>query len=335
MLRTHRERSAFTLIELLVVIAIIAILIGLLLPAVQKVREAAARMKCSNNLKQLALAAHNYESTNGTLPPGWYGPPPGQINGPHSFAGVLPTLLPYVEQENLYRRIQMNWEPGSTDTLWYRNSSAWNAAQVSLTIFKCPSDDQESAEGSGVRYYIRERMYPTPSRPNSSSTISLTTTTSMAPAPTSYIGVAGGLGDTPPNGWARWKGALTSQSKVSLVRIQDGTSQTLLFGETVGRCFRCSGSQQRNRLMSWFGMGAYPTAWGLRANWGRPNPNIPTAPAFGSMHTGIIQFAYADGSVSKVRKQDVQGGARYSLGYIPSSGIGDGRVVDGSALFQR
>src|SRR5262245_39930514 len=129
----HAQRG-FTLIELLVVIAIIAILIGLLLPAVQKVREAANRIKCANNLKQIALAAHNYEGVHGAFPTG-HRPPVMVVDGvPTQGTNVWVELLPYFEQDNLYKF----WDYNDNRKNVAGGKKATQAQVIQILI--CPSD---------------------------------------------------------------------------------------------------------------------------------------------------------------------------------------------------
>jgi prepilin-type N-terminal cleavage/methylation domain-containing protein/prepilin-type processing-associated H-X9-DG protein len=171
MFRSSRAaRRGFTLIELLVVIAIIAILIGLLLPAVQKVREAAARTKCTNNLKQMGLACQMYQDTYGILPPGWLVTPGSTPSPGWSWATLI---LPYIEQANLYQQLGVvpspaNGPPAANATL-----------QTPIATYRCPSDSGPSINSSlnnyGMCNYVCNRSLLGPD--NNSNAIPITVQT--------------------------------------------------------------------------------------------------------------------------------------------------------------
>ncbi|VTR98061.1 Uncharacterized protein OS=Planctomyces limnophilus (strain ATCC 43296 / DSM 3776 / IFAM 1008 / 290) GN=Plim_3110 PE=4 SV=1: N_methyl_2: SBP_bac_10 [Gemmata massiliana] len=305
----HRNglRRAFTLIELLVVIAIIAILIGLLLPAVQKVREAAARMTCANNLKQIGLAAHNYHASYERLPPGYYGGNPGNLNvndTGYSSAmltgtGTLPVLLPYIEQDNIYKQINpvMFTDSSFPTTLpgyWETDANTWNMAQVKIKTYLCPSDSDVRAKYTMAYWY-----YTSLTANLGADSVGFSYWPSdQNLAKSNYAPVGGGYGQNgstnsrfgPGANLRKYAATYGNRSKTTLQGITDGTSNTLAFGEGTA-------TGNGNFMWHWYNVTAIPTTAGLSND-----PNAASAQfRFASRHTGIVQFALGDGSVRGLR----------------------------------
>lgn len=305
-------RRGFTLIELLVVIAIIAILIGLLVPAVQKVREAAARTECSNNLRQIGIAAHNYADARKVLPPGILNAPNPQVSPSFTFSspcvGALAFLLPYVEQAPAYNQCALwsqgpgpgkwDWDPDSAGTSWWgTNAVNLEVARTQVPTFRCPADAGAFSQTLGVfmaihchadNQFLTGGVVPngSPLRPESFGR-------------TNYLPNAGTFGPStiPANGsnavvqfYAKWFGPFYNRSRVGLAKIPDGTSNVILFGEALGG----PAAGQRDYAYAWMGAGAMATAYGTSTKnqgWFQ----------YASAHPGLVQFGFADGSVRPYR----------------------------------
>jgi prepilin-type N-terminal cleavage/methylation domain-containing protein/prepilin-type processing-associated H-X9-DG protein len=275
--RTCKPRPAFTLIELLVVIAIIAILIGLLIPAVQKVREAAARASCSNNLHQIGVACHNYAGVKKAFPPAYSSP--ATYGSPGWSWGAI--ILPYVEQDNLYNQLNVasTFPPKSATT---RGVALPNALeQTRINIYRCPSDDGPDQN---------------PNRDNFGTS--------------NYRAVAGPANSPYYYQNYDWGGVMYENSRVTFAMIKDGTSNTLLIGEARLNYDAASNTGQKaciwavmrgldsvagsisiSDVMWWVddsldGNGKYQYAI-----------NGTASQSFSSKHPGGAYFCFADGSV--------------------------------------
>ncbi|HLJ95459.1 MAG TPA: DUF1559 domain-containing protein [Gemmataceae bacterium] len=282
---TRRTRTAFTLIELLVVIAIIAVLIGLLLPAVQKVREASYRATCANNMKQIVLASHTFHDANHYFPTnsqdegGW----DWSYQQNHKSWSWLARLLPYLEQQNLLTQLNID-----TRTL----GQSQDLITMGLKIFYCPSDNASSLNPSDNRANLGK----------------LAGTPWTYAATSNYKGVTGDCWC-----WGNYQNKCTStcnglntgdgmfasrddiaRNKVDLTSVPDGTSNTFFVGEDI---------PMLNAHCTWpYANGSLGTC-AIPPNQNKPYGGSdiyqgwPDLYSFRSRHPGGLQFGFADGSV--------------------------------------
>ncbi len=275
-----RRRPGFTLVELLVVIAIIAILIGLLLPAVQKVREAAARVQCTNNLHQIAVALHGYAGDMGWYPSGYVGVVSPDPNDTTPGWGWGTFLLPYLEQENLYRQINFAVPVG--------DPSGAGVCTTVLKTYVCPSD-----RSTGVFTVYGQDNAP------------------LAQAATNSYAANSGVGADLDAELDQANGLFSRNSRIRFTDITDGTSNTIAVGER-GAFFAQSpwaGAVHRGTVRPTPGaptnnpetVEEAPVQVLVHVSIHTINDPNTDPEDFFTPHTGVALFAFADGSVQPVQ----------------------------------
>jgi prepilin-type N-terminal cleavage/methylation domain-containing protein/prepilin-type processing-associated H-X9-DG protein len=312
----RRTRLAgFTLVELLVVIAIIAVLIGLLLPAVQKVREAASRAKCQNNLKQIGLACHNFAAANGYLPPGILGDGVNYTDpNPGPYVGCLAFILPHIEREAVYRQLQVNWSLKPVGGPQWKDVPAnVAAARTRIAMYMCPSDNVEEvllnpdAQIATDMYYYADGVFGpgSPYFPNwHAGGAYVRDYTPDGIGLTNYVGCGGVFGNLA----GTWNGLQVRQYKGIMLPVTksetntvttdaltggDGASNTLMIGEMIGSSY----GNERDFGFPWISSGSRPTFWCIPQS-----PQFVHWPDFSSKHSGMmVNFVMGDGSVRGIR----------------------------------
>ena len=332
-MRRQIKRSGFTLVELLVVITIIGILISLLLPAVQSAREAARRLQCSNNLKQLALGCLNHESAQGYFPTdGWgytYVGDPDRGFGKSQPGGWTFSVLPYIEQEALFKL-------GAGTSGSDRDAANAQRYQTPLAAFNCPT--RRPAQVFGVRSFLRPTGCTGVTRSCYAANLGDSNYLVAWGQPSSYT-----EGDSSTFDWSSLAtststGVCYQHSEISVASIRDGTSNTYLLGEKSidadhyldgqdGGDDWCifQGQQDDNvRSVGWPDS-SYPSGY-------YPLPPLPDRSGlddysgFGSAHAAGFNMSFCDGSVRSIS---------YSIDTETHRRLGnrkDGLAVDGSQL---